>query len=63
MNSDRVERERELETLTADVGAEVKWFATGHAISAADLEGVTAAVKDLIARAAPGEVTEREAES
>jgi esterase len=49
-SSDRAEREQELATLTELVGAEVKWFATGHAISAEDLEGVTAAVEDVLSR-------------
>lgn len=49
-NSARLQRQQELEALIELVGAEVKWFATGHWISAADREGVTAAVEEFISR-------------
>ena len=53
-NTDRSERERELADLVALVGAEVKWFDTGHWISAEDPEGVTDAVRAFLEGAGIG---------
>lgn len=47
---DRLRRQQELAALQHLVGAEVSWFRTGHWISAADCDGVTAAVQSFLAR-------------
>ena len=55
--SERVQRQQELAALEGLVGAEVKWFPTGHWISAADHEGVIATVEEFVSRIGPTATT------